>query len=125
MANETSETPVWLITGCSSGLGEALASLLIDRFGDDRVVSFKFSRQSKSRLTYQLLSMVNSGRLKLSAPDEAPSAIYEECWKQLRLARYRVPGEGLLSMYVDELEGHDDFLISVALCTEAGDTPVA
>ena len=63
--------------------------------------------------------MVNSGRLKLPAPDEAPSAIYEECWKQLRLARYRVPGEGLLTMYVDEQEGHDDFLISVALCTEA------
>jgi terminase large subunit-like protein len=103
----------------ATGLGEALASLLIDRLGDDRVISFKFSRQSKSRLTYQLLSMVNSGRLKLPASDEAPSAIYEECWKQLRLARYRVPGEGLLTMYVDEQEGHDDFLISVALCTEA------
>ncbi len=103
----------------ATGLGEALASLLIDRFGDDRVVSFKFSRPSKSRLTYQFLSMINSGRLKLPAPDEAPPMIYEECWKQLRLARYRIPGEGLLTCYVDPGEGHDDFLISVALCTEA------
>jgi hypothetical protein len=37
----------------------------------------------------------------------------------LPLARYRVPGEGLLTMDVDEQEGHDDFFISVALCTEA------
>jgi hypothetical protein len=103
----------------ATGLGEALASLLIDRFGEERVSSFKFSRPSKSRLTYQLLSMVNSGRLKLPAPDEAPPAIYEECWKQLRLARYRVPGEGLLTCYVDPSEGHDDFLMSVALCTES------
>jgi hypothetical protein len=85
----------WVVD--ATGLGEALASLLRDRFGDEWVVSFKFSRQSKSRLTYQLLSMVNSGRLKLSAPDEAPSAIYEECGKQLKLARYRVPGEGCKS----------------------------
>ncbi len=103
----------------ATGLGEALASLLIDRFTEERVTAFKFSRPSKSKLTYQFLSMVNSARLKLYSQEEAPPAIFEECWKQMRLARYRVPGEGLLSMYVDELEGHDDFLISVALCTEA------
>jgi hypothetical protein len=39
--------------------------------------------------------------------------------KQLRLARYRVPAESMLDMYVDPAEGHDDFLISVALCCEA------
>ncbi len=33
--------------------------------------------------------------------------------------RYRVPGENLLDMYVSTEEGHDDYLISIALCCEA------
>lgn len=45
--------------------------------------------------------------------------IYDEAWKQFRLARYRVPAEQMLDMYVDPAEGHDDFLISIALCCEA------
>ncbi|GCE07375.1 hypothetical protein [Dictyobacter aurantiacus] len=103
----------------SSGLGEALASLLCDRFGAERVVGYKFSCASKSRLAYQLLSLVNSARLKLYRSEEAPVDVYEECWKQLRLARYRVPAENCLDMYVDPAEGHDDFLMSLALCAEA------
>jgi hypothetical protein len=103
----------------ATGLGEALASLLIDRFGDKRVSAFKFSRPSKSRLTYQFLSMVNSGRLKIYRRDEAPAAIYSECWKQLELARYRVPAQDLLEMYCAGEEANDDFLMSIALCCEA------
>ncbi|GCE21623.1 hypothetical protein [Dictyobacter kobayashii] len=103
----------------SSGLGEALASLLCDKFGPERISGYKFSRSSKSRLTYQLLSLVNSARIKLYQPEEAPMDVYEECWKQLRLARYRIPAENCLDMYVDPAEGHDDFLMSLALCAEA------
>jgi hypothetical protein len=55
------------------------------------MVSFRFSRPRKSHLTYQLLAMINSGRLKMDQADEAPPMIAEEAWKQLRLARYRVP----------------------------------
>lgn len=103
----------------ATGLGEALASLLNDRFGSERINAYKFSRSSKSHLTYQLLSMINSARLKLYREDGAPDSTYEECWKQLRLARYRIPGEHLMDMYVEASEGHDDFLMSVALCAEA------
>jgi len=103
----------------ATGLGEALASLLIDKFGDQRITTFKFSRPSKSKLTYQFLSMINSGRLKMYRADQAPAGIHHEAWKQLRLARYRVPGEGLLDMFVPAKEGHDDFLMSIALCCEA------
>jgi hypothetical protein len=103
----------------STGLGEALASLLTERHGSERVNGYKFSRSSKSHLTYHLLSMINSARLKLYNEENAPPDIYEECWKQLRLARYRIPGEHLMDMYVEASEGHDDFLMSVALCTEA------
>jgi len=103
----------------STGLGEIMGSLLEAKLGADRVILFKFSRQSKSKLTYQFLGMINSGRLKMYQQEGAPYDIYAECWKQLKLARYSVPGEGLLSMEVLSAEGHDDYLISVALCTEA------
>ena len=96
-----------------------LASLLIDKFGEQRITAFKFSRSCKSKLTYQFLSMINSGRLKMYRSDNAPLGIYEECWKQLKLARYSVPGEGLIDMFVPVSEGHDDMLISIALCCEA------
>ena len=102
-----------------TGLGDVMTSLLSSKLGDERIVPFQFSRPSKSRLTYQLLSMISSGRLKLYRQATAVNALYDECWQQLRLARYRVLGEGILDMYVPSDEGHDDFLISIALCCEA------
>ena len=83
------------------------------------MVSFNFTRPSKSHLTYQFLSLINSARLKIYSPDEAPAAVFEECMKQIKLARYRIPGEDIMTMYVDAAEGHDDFLMSIALCCEA------
>jgi hypothetical protein len=103
----------------STGLGEALSSLLSDKFGPERVIGYKFSRSSKSHLTYQLLSLINSARLKLYQQEDAPTTVFDECWKQMRLARYRVPGEHVMDMYVDPSEGHDDFLMSISLCSEA------
>jgi hypothetical protein len=102
-----------------TGLGESLASLLLDLFGDERILPYHFTRPSKSRLTYQLASQVSSGRIRLYTSQEAPPEIAQECWKQLKLARYRVPGESFLDMFVDPTEGHDDFLLSLALCGEA------
>ena len=102
-----------------TGLGDVMASLLQTRLGTERVKPFYFTRPSKSMLTYQFLSLVNSGRLKIYHPDGAPTAISSECWQQIRTARYRTPGERLLTMCVDPAEGHDDFLMSLALCCEA------
>jgi hypothetical protein len=59
--------------------------------------------------------MINSGRLKMDQADEAPPMIYEEAWKQLRLARYRIPAPETRTMYVEPSEGHDDFA-DRALC---------
>ena len=103
----------------ATGLGAGLASLLSNRLGDERVQSFTFTRPSKSRLAYQLLALVNSGRLKLYAATDAPARLSEECWRQLRLARYRLPAPEVLDFYVDPTDGHDDFLMSLALLTEA------
>ena len=102
-----------------TGLGEGMASMLTARLGNDCVIPFHFTRPAKSTLTYQFLSMINSKRLTMYAEDSAPSAITQECWQQLKKARYRVPGEELLDMYVPPEQGHDDFLISLALCCEA------
>ena len=103
----------------ATGLGAGLASLLLSKFGPDRIIPFTFSRPAKSRLAYQLLALINDGRLRLYASQQAPTAIYNECWQQLCRARYRLPAPETLDFYVDPTDGHDDFLISLALLAEA------
>ncbi len=73
----------------------------------------------KPLLYYQLLAMVNSGRLKLYDKDQAPRAVYEEMWSQIKKDRYRLPAAETIDFYMEAGEGHDDFLISLALLTEA------
>ena len=102
----------------ATGLGAGLASLLLTALGSERVIPFIFSRSSKSHLAYQLLSLLNSGRLKLYAPDRAPQNVFDECWLQLRNARYSLPAPNILNFYVDPSDGHDDFLCSLALLPE-------
>jgi len=103
----------------ATGLGSPLASLLLTRLGEQRVRPYTFTRPSKSHLAYQLLALLNSGRLKLYARESAPRTTYEECWQQVRKARYRLPEPDTLDFYVDPGDGHDDFLCSLALLTEA------
>lgn len=103
----------------ATGLGAGLASMLVSKLGSERVLSFTFTRPSKSRLAYQFLSLLNSGRLKLYEAPSAQSSIYEECWQQLKLARYRLPAPEMIDFYVDPADGHDDYLTSLALLTEA------
>jgi hypothetical protein len=103
----------------ATGLGSPLASLLLARLGEQRVRPYTFTRPSKSHLAYELLALLNSGRLKLYAREDAPRTTYEECWQQVRKARYRLPEPDTLDFYVDPGDGHDDFLCSLALLTEA------
>src|SRR5579885_1864249 len=103
----------------ATGLGAGLASLLLSRLGPERILPCTFTRPTKSRLAYQLLSLLNSGRLSLYGSVDAPGGLLEECWQQLRRARYRLPAPDTLDIYVDPTEGHDDFLISLALLAEA------
>ncbi len=109
----------------ATGIGAGLASLLLYKLSAERVTPFTFTRPAKSRLAYQLLSLVNSGRLKLYAAPNAPATIYVECWQQLRKARYRLPAPETLDFYVDPIDGHDDFLVSLALLTEAAHSMTA
>ncbi len=109
----------------ATGLGDCLASLLLTRLGEQRVRPFTFTRPSKSHLAYQLLALISSGRLKLYAPEQAPVMQYAECRQQLRMARYRLPEPDTLDFYVDPHDGHDDFLCSLALLSEAVTTVVS
>ncbi|WP_220196166.1 hypothetical protein [Ktedonospora formicarum] len=102
-----------------TGLGEGLASMLTERFGPELVRPFHFTRASKSQLTFHLLNLVNAGRISIYRQEGAPHASYSQCWHQLHHARYNVPAEGLMNMYVSEADGHDDYLMSLALCCEA------
>ena len=103
----------------ATGIGEGLASLLISRLGGERVRAFHFTRPSKSHLAFQLLELINSKRLTLPTRSSTPTQIYDECWQQLCQARYRLPTPETLDMYVDPADGHDDYLISLALLGEA------
>jgi len=106
----------------ATGLGAGLASLLTARLGEERVLPFIFTRPAKSRLAYQLLALINSGRLKLYTGQQAPARLYNECWQQLQRARYRLPAPDTLDFYVEQSDGHDDFLMSLALLTTTLDS---
>ena len=77
----------------------------------------KLSAERKSRLGYELLTAVNSGRLRLYEPGDATEA--PECWRQLRLCRAVYRANQSLGFYVDPAEGHDDYVISLALAVTA------
>jgi hypothetical protein len=99
------------------GIGETIASFMAGAFGASRVTAYKFSATSKSELAYGLLADVNAGRLRMYAADG--SAEYSEFWKQVRAVRYQVRAYQAMTFDVDPTEGHDDFLMSLALLVEA------
>ena len=108
--------------GCSrivvdaTGVGEAVASFLRSSLGS-RVIPFKFSQVSKSALGFNLLAAVNSGRLRLYKGDGSED--YRELMFELERARSVCRPNQTINFFVDPLEGHDDYLMSLALCVEA------
>ncbi|MGI6366770.1 MAG: hypothetical protein ACOX2L_00175 [Anaerolineae bacterium] len=99
----------------ATGLGAGLASALGARLGP-RVIPFIFGTHSKSQLGWRFLALCNSGRFQDHAPDGSPEQ--ERFWREVAAARYTLgegPGQGL-RWGVPEGAGHDDALISAALC---------
>jgi hypothetical protein len=99
----------------ATGVGEGVASFLRNALGS-RIVAFKFTGASKSALGFNLLAAVNSGRLSLYRGDD--SADYRELMFELERARSVSRPNRTINFFVDEAEGHDDYLISLALCVE-------
>ena len=101
----------------ATGLGETIARLLTAALGSDVVCSLRFTQESKSRLGYGLLAAANGGRLKLYQGDGSPQ--YRQCERELEAARVAYRGNRTMNFYVLESEGHDDYLVSLALVVEA------
>jgi hypothetical protein len=111
----------------ATGIGAGLASFLegsLTRRGSlpaVEVIRFTFTAQSKSRLGWDFVGMIDSGRFREYRDDSAgeddramATRIYRA---QLRATTFEVlPGPGnLLRWSVPEREGHDDLVVSAAL----------
>ena len=102
----------------ATGLGETIARLLTTALGSQAVRPLRFTQEAKSRLGYELLAAVNGGRLKLYAGDGSPE--YRQCAWELERARALYRANRTMSFFVEPSEGHDDYLVSLALVVEAG-----
>jgi len=100
----------------STGIGEPIAAFLTKELGS-RVIPFKFTQQSKSQLGFGLLAAINSGRLKVYARDHSDECT--EFWRQVDLARSQFRPNQTMNFFVEPSEGHDDFLMSLALLVES------
>ncbi len=100
----------------ATGIGQPVSSFLRQALGPV-VIPFTFTPQSKSKLGFNLLAAINSGRLKMYAGDG--SAEYREFWAEMEKAKSQYRPSQTMNFYVDAAEGHDDFLMSVALLVEA------
>lgn len=100
----------------ATGLGAGLAGFLKETLGS-RVIPFVFTEKSKSSLGFELLAAVNNGSLKMYAGDG--SGEFREFWKELDLARPVFRPNRTMGFGVAAEQGHDDFLMSLALMVEA------
>jgi hypothetical protein len=100
----------------ATGVGEPVAAFLRKSLGS-RVMPFKFTQKSKSELGFNLLAAVNAGRLKVYKGDG--SGEYQEFMKEMEKARGQYRPSQTMNFYVDPAQGHDDFLMSLALTVEA------
>lgn len=110
----------------ATGVGEGLASFLTTAMPPGHLIPFVFSSASKTKLGWDLLSLVETGRLK----DHAPSAEHVEAdparaefWQQLEFVQYAAREHHALRWSVpngtrDPRTGelvHDDWVLSIAL----------
>jgi hypothetical protein len=100
----------------ATGIGQPVASFLRKELGS-RVIPFVITSRSKSDMGFELLSLVNSGRFKLYKQDG--SREYRETLLELERARVQYRPNQTMNFYVEPQEGHDDFLVSLALVAQA------
>ncbi len=103
----------------ATGIGAGVASFLENALGRSVVTPFVFTQQSKSKLGFDLLAGINSGRVKMYARDGS-----EECrefWSQMNKAKSTFRANQTMNFFVDPSAGHDDFLSSLALLARASE----
>jgi len=100
----------------ATGIGEPVTSFLRKPLGG-KVVPFKFTQKTKSDAGFDLLAAINSGRLKLYKHDG--STDYRELIFELEKAKSVYRPNQTLNFFVDPSDGHDDYLMSLALVIQA------
>ena len=105
------------VTIDATGLGQGPASFLERTLGGSIVEPFTFTAQSKSRLGFDLLAAVNTGRLKMYAADSSQE--YREFWGQIERSEAYFRPDRTMNFLVDPKRGHDDFVSSLALLVRA------
>jgi len=100
----------------ATGIGEPIVSFLRQSLGS-KVIPFKFTQKSKSELGFDLLAAINSGRLKLYRQDGSDE--FQQIMLQLTRARSVYRPNQTLNFFVEPSEGHDDYLMSLALAIQA------
>jgi len=100
----------------ATGIGQPVYSFLRKSMGA-KVSPFTFTAPAKSELGFNLLAAINSGRLKMYAGDG--SGEYQQFWLEMEKAKSLYRPSQTMNFYVDPAEGHDDFLMSLALMVEA------
>jgi hypothetical protein len=100
----------------ATGIGQPVSSFLKQALGS-RVSAFTFTTRAKSGLGFNLLAAINAGRLKVYKSDGSDEA--QEFWLELERAKSQYRPSQTMNFYVPPAEGHDDFLISLALAVEA------
>ncbi len=107
----------------ATGLGGPMADLLDARLPRNVVAPVVFSSERKSRLGFALLAAVLTGRLRLYRADG--SAQRAQCRSELELARVAYRDARTMEFDIDPRDGHDDYLMSLALTVEAAAHPSA
>ena len=113
---ETRSPQYFVIDG--TGVGDGLAALLTRRYGPERVIVVRFNVAVKSDIGYRLISIVNTGRLRLHAFPRQVELQYEHARAEVlpgaaKHMRWGVP-EGARDKQTGDLI-HDDYLMADAL----------
>lgn len=111
----------------ATGVGEGLASFLVGAMPPGRLIPFVFSAQSKSKLGWDLLALVETGRLKDHT--DSTDADRAEFFHQLEFVTYEAGANQSLRWSVpdgtrDPATGelvHDDWVLSAALASVLDD----
>lgn len=100
-----------------TGLGQTIGRLIATSLGSRRADLLHFTRVSKSQLGFDLQSSLGTGRLKFFADDGSDE--HTLTFEQAALARQELMPGNYIDWHVDESDGHDDHLVSLALCNRA------
>lgn len=113
----------------ATGVGEGLASFLVNAMPPGRLIPFIFSSVTKSQLGWDLIALVETGRLKDHADDSDPDR--REFFRQLEFVMYEAREHNQLRWSVpngtrDPATGdlvHDDWVLSAALASVIDSQP--